>query len=385
MRSVAWALLLLSSLLLTSGREPERRVIEVTNAGELMELFATPLNNVIVQLAPGRYDLVPRGGFGVTRGACNDTEHLPMKFGLLITGRSVRVAGPTIGEAILVANADTRLQFRQCIDCELDRVTITGESPSVGAAIFATDSNLRVENCKIDNASPLGATARGALNGIEGGANAVLEVRFNEIRGSTAGIALHGNAKAIVRNNLIEGVGGDFGGWGLLMMCDASAVVERNHMRNLAAGVLLEDEVALDLRANIVEDIHEVGIGSGFSLGRIRIERNILYGCGRAAIALRTDGDQRANGNIIVESGRIVPPESAIAVEGANADAAVRKNILYDNTVTDASLDRDVPREIFWRERRQWTRTYRNTPVGVDGRHKFHESAFLTRYGRWLH
>jgi hypothetical protein len=47
------------------------------------------------------------------------------------------------------------------------------------------------------------------------------------------------------------------------------------------------------------------------------------------------------------------------------------------------ALNRDVPREIFWRARRPWTRTYRNTPVGVDGRHKFYESAFLTRYGRW--
>jgi hypothetical protein len=393
MRSLAWALLLLSCVLLTSGREPERHVIHVTNAGELMELLATPLNDVIVQLAPGTYELVPTQSLEPSMEYCGENSALvPTTIGLTITGRKVTLRGTRDAEAVITTTADYRLRFNECHECEIDHVTIAAKPPAGGsrvdgAAIIVTHSTVAVTNCRIDNASIMEESSRRNASGILG-AEAVLEVEFNEIYGSQFGLVLSQRTEAIIKNNLIEGYSAPRNvvlGSAVVMGCGSKGIVERNHLRNLETGIHVLKGASLELRANIIEDIHDSGIGAAdCPLDRVVIERNVMYRCGGPGIAICVDGDQRATRNLIVETGRLDPQLGAIKVWGASAAAAVRKNTLYDNTVTAPALDRDVPREIFWRERRGWTRTYRNTPVGVDGRHKFHESAFLTRYGRWL-
>jgi len=209
-------------------------------------------------------------------------------------------------------------------------------------------------------------------------------IEFNEIVGNAWGIVLYDHSRSFISNNRVEGTGAmRAGGSAVLVTCKAEATVERNHFRAFTNGIEISG-ASVACKNNIIEDVYGDGVAANSQgLGRVSIEQNVIYRCGAAGMTVRADGDQKASRNIIAETGRVSPRASTIHVLGARADAAIRKNTLYDNTVLDPALDRDVPREIFWRARKKWTRTYRNTPVGVDGRHKFYESAFLTRYGRW--
>ena len=219
------------------------------------------------------------------------------------------------------------------------------------------------------------------------GVNAArLEIEFSELSGNSVALRLEKDAQAVVRNCLIEGIPSADRGFGCALVTggNTSVIAEKNLIRGLEVGIQLQRGASLELRTSIIENIYDDGIEGTPEVGRVRIEKNAIYKCGRAGIAMAADGDQKVSLNLVVETGGINPQPSAISIYGARADAAVRKNTLYGNIVADSSLDHDVPREKFWRARRPWTRTYRNAPVGVDGRHKFHESAFLTRYGRWL-
>lgn len=389
MRAIAWALLLMAA---AATRQPARRVIEVSTADELMAAFREPLDNVTVKLAPGRYILTPREAEEQVRPCHESTNSLVVTVGLIVSGRGVCLMGPEVGEAVIATEADYRLYFRDCAGCEVERITITGEMstsahPVTGAAVLAKNSEVQVRNCAIRDNTAVAETPPRTVDGIVGLDGAMIEVEFNEISGNRVGVCLYDDAQGVVRNNLIEGfpLRSTAGGLALMVFCDAQMIAERNLMRDLGDGVQLAGSPSLELRANVIEDVRGNAVSSTtWGLGRVMIDRNVIYRCGGPGIAMRADGDQKATNNIIVETGKVNPMESAIQVWGARSDAAIRKNTLFDNTVADDSLDRDVPREIFWRARRKWTRTYRNTPVGIDGRHRFHESAFLTRYGRWL-
>src|SRR5512139_4132282 len=150
MRLLAWTLLLLSSLLLTSGREPPRRVINVSTADELQAALGKPLDNVTINLAPGKYLLRSR----LAEISAGSMATRPITVGVRITGRNLRLAGPDEGSAEVVSTALFRLYFDGCEDCELEHVTVVTESPSprdstVGAAILATNSAVRIINCVI--------------------------------------------------------------------------------------------------------------------------------------------------------------------------------------------------------------------------------------------
>ncbi|HKW12854.1 MAG TPA: right-handed parallel beta-helix repeat-containing protein [Candidatus Krumholzibacteria bacterium] len=420
MRSLAWALVVGAVLAGTSGRESSSRVINVANPDELISALHAPLEDVTIQIAPGRY-VLPGMDEHPGLGPCNSyATNDPVRVGVVVSGRRVRLVGSGVEATVIVSDAYFRIWFKDCADCELEHVAITGNdvdrsiagdliAGSTMAGVLITKSRVRIANCvmKEDSATGLegaGEVVRGTrpANGVVGWKDAELTIEFNEFSRNFSAISLRENTHAAIRNNLIEGSGASdkIGNEAIDLMCDATATVERNHFRGLTGGFYLGDTSSLIMKENIVEDVYYAGISMagayftspwsdknipdpGGKLGRVRIEQNVIYNCGNAGIAVRTNGDQTATRNIIVATGRIKPPVSAIIAYGADAEAAVRKNTLYDNTVTNPALDRDVPREAFWRARRAWTRTYRNTPVGVDGRHKFYESAFLTRYGRW--
>jgi hypothetical protein len=400
MRSLFWVLLVGATLAATSERHSSQRVINVANADELIRALRGPLEDVTIQIAPGRYVLPgmnERFGLGPCNGYVTNESVL---VGLMVSGRRVRLAGSGVETTLIVSDAYFRICFMDCADCEIEHVAITGQNVDrTMAGIIATGSQVRIANCVLkDNAT---SSSRPA-SGVVGWKDADLTIEFNEISRNFFGIGLRENTHAVIRNNLIEGFGKSdrIGNEAINLMCDATATLEQNHLRGLTGGIYLGDTSSLILKENIIEDVYYAGISMagayftspwpdknipdpGGKLGRVRIEKNVIYSCGNAGIAVRANGDQTAIRNIIVATGGIKAPPSAIIAYGADAEAAVRKNTLYDNTVTDPKLDRDVSREAFWRARRPWTRTYRNTPVGVDGRHKFYESAFLTRYGRW--
>jgi len=410
MRTIAWALLVGAALAGTSGHEPSPRVVHVTNTDELISALQTPLENVTIQMGPGRY-VLPGTNERLGLGPCDSyvTNDLT-SVGLMVSGRRVRLVGSGVEATVLISDAYHRVCFRDCEDCEIEHVKITGQAVDrTMAGIIAIGSKVRIANCVIEDNLTSGLENSGEFvkgsrpaNGVVGWKAADLTIEFNEFSHHFSAITLRETTHAVIRNNLIEGFGqiDQIGNQAIDLMCDATATVERNHLRGLTGGIYLGDTSSLILNENIIEDVYYAGIsmaGAYFSspwsdksipdpggkLGRVRIEQNVIYNCGNAGIAIRANGDQTATRNIIVSTGITKPQASAIIAYGADSEAAVRKNTLYDNTVTDPKLDRDVSREAFWRARRPWTRTYRNTAVGVDGRHKFYESAFLTRYGRW--
>jgi hypothetical protein len=412
MRSLAWALLVGAALAGTSGQHPSQRVIHVASADELIRAVQTPLENVTIQMAPGRYAL-PGQEQRLGLGPCNSyVTNDPVPVGLVVSGRGVRLEGSGADATVIVSDAYCRICFRNCADCEIEHVTITGqEGGHTTFGLMAIDSKVRLANSVVrDNGNyeegkdntGLSTVASRPATGLVGWKNSELTIEASEFSRNVTAIVLRENTRALIRNNLIEGFGAvdEMGNDAIDLMCDATATVERNHLRGSTGGIYLSDAASLTLNENIIEDVYYAGVSMvgayasgpwsdrnipdpGGKLGRVRIEQNVIYNCGNAGVAVRANGDQTATRNIIVACGGIKPPASAIIAYGADADAAVRKNTLYDNVVTNPELDRDVSREAFWRARRPWTRTYRNTPVGVDGRHKFYESAFLTRYGKW--
>jgi hypothetical protein len=392
MRTSPWALFIGACLAATSGRTPAPRVIEVSTAQELTAALRSPLDHVTIQLAPGSYSLTGTPAPDDALGRRADSAIMPVTAGLVVSGRHVRLTGPVNGEAVIVTDADYKIYFKDCIECELERLIVSG-SPADSlqdandTAILATRSSVRIANCSMRDNLPhyLADDSQAGGDGICGREGADLQIEFNEIT-CNWGIVLQDDARAVVTNNLVQGQGplAKPRGGAMLIMGDASATVERNHFRNFKKGLSIEGRPTIVCRANVIEEVTGDGItATGYGVGRMRIEENAIYRCGAAGIAVRADGDQKASRNLVVESGRVSPRPSAVWVFGARSDAALRKNTLYDNVVLDDALDRDAPREMFWRARRPWTRTYRNNPVGVDGRHKFYESAFLTRYGRW--
>lgn len=411
MRTIAWALLIGAVFAGTAVVKPDEHVVEASTVGQLVELLRKPLYDTTIRLQSTVYRIpvtesterIPGsstvGNRVLTkpRNSPPDSTNVSIKVGLTVSGRNVRIVGAPDGGSRIVTDAAYKIYFLNCADCELDRVTIMDVADERArwrhnGAVVAANSKLKITNCFIRGDSLPGVhggpVAVEGENGIYARAGAELLIEFNEIRSNAFAIQLE-DAEATIRHNLISGInppserciGVLVDGY---MNSGSKALMEANHFLGCMTGIRAQGKADLSCKANIIEQTLTDGLVAGDqNLGRVRIEDNVFFRCGRSAIYLRAEGDQLATRNIIVESGTIQPRESAVCVQGARADAAVRKNTLYSNAVTDKKLDIDVSREAFWRARRPWTRTYRNTPVGVDGRHKFYESAFLTRYGRW--
>lgn len=383
MRSLAWALLV-CVFLPAPVHAAERHAVDVSTGDQLMEALEGAPDGTTVRLAPGVYRL-PGIQRGVTLRQCGDVvDATPATVGVIVSGTDIVIQGPADGDSELITTADVGIQFRNCSDCAIKGVSILGIDPgepgNPRALILSIDSSVRIENCAL---SADVSTLRG-ITGLASTGVSRVTIESSEIAGVAQGILLSGSTTTTIENTLISGASRDHGGPSMHVDCGASATLMRSHLENFVEGVRITGHASLACRKNIIENMGRDGVAAvEEGLGRLRIEKSVFYQCGGAGIAVRADGDQRASGNLVVATGGVQPRQSAVYVVGARADAAVRKNTLYDNTVLDESLDRDVPREIFWRVRRPWTRTYRNTPVGVNGRHHFYESAFLTRYGRW--
>lgn len=392
MRSLAWALLIGLSLVAASDQKPTSRVIEVSTALELVEALREPLRDTVIQLAPGNYHISNRTGVDFPPISAGHTLW-PGKAGLVVTGSNVGIQGSLAGDTVLEFDAEYGFYFSQCRECELARVTLhvtapdSADAPAAGnTAVLVNQSTLHVINCKFaEMLQPhYSGTVRGGCVAIKAIESGETNVAFCEIGPYDDAIVVDGAAKISIRNNLLSGFGaGLSGGSAVIVSAGGDVFMERNLVQGFNFEIQVTSFSSLVCRMNIIENISRDGITALTDTRRLRIEDNIIFRCGGAGLVVQADGDQIAGRNIIVETGKVSPRPSAIYVYGSHADAAVRKNTLYSNTVTDAALDRDVSREAFWRARRPWTRTYRNTAVGVDGRHKFYESAFLTRYGRW--
>ena len=188
MRSLAWALFIGVCLAATSGRQPSPRVINVSNADELIGALQTPLENVTIQMGPGRY-VLPGTNERLGLGLCDSyvTNDLT-SVGLMVSGRRVRLVGSGVEATVLFSDAYHRVCFRDCEDCEIEHVKITGQAVDrTMAGIIAIGSKVRIANCVIEDNSTSGLENSGEFvkgtrpaNGVVGWKAADLTIEFNE-------------------------------------------------------------------------------------------------------------------------------------------------------------------------------------------------------------
>lgn len=407
-----------SLALLLAAREPVRDPLEVSNSAELEEALSGPRRDATILLAPGVYELTPASAIDSTCGNCVDPDTLvPITVGVIISGRNVRIEGPRAGTATIVTRAGYGLYFKDCADCELERVTITGgerdtSGAATDAAIVATRSSVSILNCVlVDNigSAETIATNTVGIMGICGreGADLVIE-QCEVLRNSWDGIALYRDARATITNNLIDGVdaagveAGGGRGVAVGVTWNGSATIERNLIKRYWKGIGAFVDADVVARGNIVEEMRTWGINvwdAGTGRPRADVERNVVYDCGACGVAItrkapyeKDEPRGRLVDNIVVHTGQNPKYDDAgyycyqcaLALHAVPEGFSIRGNVFHDNReASDDLFEQDATREMFWRERRGWTRTFRNTGVGVDGRVKFHQSAFLTEYPRW--
>jgi hypothetical protein len=367
MRSIAWALVVVATLGGTASRTSPGHVIEITTAAQLIDVLHQPLNDVTLRLAPGTYDLPP---------AAQDDS-----VGVHLSGHRIRLAGTDPDNTLIVVHS-ALLTFKDCVDCAIDHVSITVGNGD--GTIVARNSSAQITDCVV-------------RAGIVGGRASLLTLERNEVSISVRGIEVCDDAHAIIRNNLVEGPADTIPVPNLTAVqvgCDAQAIIEHNHLRQTVYGIAILDDANAVVRFNVIEQVAYWGIACQSRKSRLRatIESNVVYQCVGSGIVIDVQPPAKSNKtlgrvskNIVVRTGyyKHLTASGAIARLHVPGEFVFRDNTCYDNAPSTDAFNHDVPREIFWRARRPWTRTYRNTPIGVDGRHKFYESEFLGRYGRW--
>ena len=359
-------------------------MVEVSTTAELIDALREPLRDVTVHLAPGEYVLPPTAGVDHVRTCEGDSIRVPVTTGLIVSGSHVSIRGDAGAITEIVTDANYRIYFKACTDCAVENLRVRGTpADSVAdandAAIVVARGSVRITNCSIEASgaasarllSPQGGDAICARDGAQ------LTVEYSELGGSSWGIVLQKGTRALIRNNEI----GANGGGGLLAMCDASATIERNHIGGSECGIRATDSSVLNARANIIESVPGTGISVDAHRGpeaSVAIRDNVIYRCNLPGIRVTSPG--RVSGNLLVENAQ---KDGTVSVLDVSEGVVVRGNTLYRNRTSDGR--EDGSNEVFRRAHRKWTQTYRNTPVGVDGAHRFYQSAFLTRYGRWLY
>jgi hypothetical protein len=403
---------------LGAAREPVRDPLEVTTGAELEAALSSPRHDAVIVLAPGVYELTPAPAIDSTCGNCASPDTLiPITVGLVISGRNVRIEGPRDGSATIVTHAGYGLYFKDCVDCELEGVTVTGgeRDPSgaaTDAAIVASRSSVTIRNCLVvDNIGDPETVAKHTVGimGICGREGADLTIELCEIlRNSWDGIALYRDARATITSNLIDGIdaagveAGGGRGVAIGATWNSNATIERNLLKRYWKGIGVFVDANVEARGNIVEEMRTWGISVwDADTGRPRaiVERNAVYDCGACGVAITRHEAYASNeprgrfvNNIVVHTGQNPKYDApdyycyqcALALHAVPDGFSIRGNVYFDNRkATDDLFDQDTTKEKFWRDRVAWVRTYRNTGVGVDGRVKFYESAFLTAYPRW--
>ncbi len=420
MRFIVGIVPVLVTLLVLPAPAAERRpapvrVLAVGSAAELAGALQTPLTDTRLVLSAS-IELTPVPSIDPTCGNCDDpATPVAMTTGVVVSGRNVWIDGA--GHEIRT-NAGYGVYFKDCENCGIERATITGgerdtAQAATDAGVVARNSSVTIRNCEIvDNIGDPARVTKTVVGimGICGREGSDLTIENCEIaRNSWDGIALYRGARAVVRNNLIDGVdrasGNNIGGGrgvAIGVTWDGAATIERNWVRRYWKGIGIFLDADVTARGNIVEEMLTWGIAiwdAGRGRPRAVVERNVVYDCGACGISVtraapRGDGEApgRLTGNIVVHTGqnpKYDDPEyycyqCALALHAVPAGFSIRGNVFHDNrTAADSLFDADTSREMFWRGRRGWVRTFRNNAVGVDGRRRFHQSAFLSRYPRW--
>jgi hypothetical protein len=418
-RMVRW--MMLAGLAASSAwAQEDAHTVRVDTAEALFHAVAeagrsrTPVN---IRLAPGEYRLIAIPGVDSTCGNCEDPDRsVPMSLGLPVSGRGVWISGEDPDQTVIHTGAGYGVYFNDCDDCGLERVTVTGgerdtAQAATDAGVVVKRSSVTLRDCVIRDNIGDAQLVYDNIVGIMG--VCVREDGFARVerceilRNSWDGVALYRDARAVIEHSLIDGVDGagrEAGGGrgvGIGVTWNGQARIEKNLIRHYWKGVGIFVDADVEMRVNFIENMRAWGIAL-WSAGKGRptavIEENLVYDCGACGISITREAPLepteagRLVGNYVVHTGQNPKYDEddyycyqcALALHAVPEGFVIDDNTFYDNRrVSGETFSQDRTREYFWRMRRGYVRKYRNTPIGVDGRHSFWSSSFLQRYTRF--
>jgi hypothetical protein len=358
---------------------PAWQRIDIADAESLQRLFAEPLNDVHIRLAPGEYRLSPRPYTDPTCGNCPDPARTAdTTVGLHIRGRNITFSGPRADAAVIHTGSGYGLLIDSAEGVTIENLTLTGgerstDGHATDSAIVVRHSRVLIRNNRIieniGDPAIVRRTVSGVM-GIVGREGSDMRITGNQIIGNSwDGIALYREARALIEDNLIDGVdkatGPTIGGGrgvGIGMTWDARAEVRGNLVTRYWKGIGVFVNATATVEHNIVEDIITWGIslwdaGGGEPRGIIR--GNAVYRTGACGIAITlrtpTDPGQLA-GNAVARTGQDPGYDApdrycyqcALAIHGKPDDFLIDGNTFYENRRASTDLpDHDVPEAEF--------------------------------------
>jgi parallel beta-helix repeat protein len=359
--------------------ETPARTIEISDAGALQHLLAEPQHNVHIRLASGDYRLSPAAHTDPTCGNCPDpSTEATTTVGLRITGRNITLSGPPDHSAIIHTGAGYGLLIDRADNITVEHLTLTGgvrsdDGNATDGAIVVKDSSATIRaNRIVDNIGDPETVRRtvSGVMGIVGREGSNIHIIGNHIsRNSWDGIALYRQARAVIEDNIVDGVdkaaGPNIGGGrgvGIGVTWDATAEIRGNLVTRYWKGIGLFVNASGTVEHNIVEDIITWGIslwdaGGGEPRGIIR--NNAVYRTGACGLALTlrtSDNPGELTGNAIARTGqdqRYDPPDRycfqcALAIHRKPEAFTIDRNIFFANRRgADDLPDHDVPEAEF--------------------------------------
>lgn len=220
--------------------------------------------------------------------------------------------------------------FDGCRGCTLRGVTVTGatrdpDGRATSAGVVVREGSVQLTDCRIaENLGDSAVIHGGVIAGVAGVAvreRGDLSLRNCEVtRNSWDGVALYRDARALITDNVIDGVDAASGarhgggrGVGIGATWNARVVAEGNLVTRYWKGIGAFVDADAEIRENVVEDILTWGIaywGAGGGQPVARIERNAVYRTGACGVSVERTGDPPSTdpghlrANLIVDTGR---------------------------------------------------------------------------------
>ena len=367
------------------------RVIYIDNTAELEKLFQKPQKSIDIRLAPGDYNLISESIIDSTCGNCEDPNTpVHATVGITISGKNIKISGPNDRTAVIYTNAGYGLYIKDCENCVLENLSITGgirdtSAFASDAAIVVKNSDVIIRNNKIFNNlgdSILIAENIVGIMGICGRENSNMNIFHNEIlRNSWDGIALYRDSEAIIEKNIIDGIDKAGGrvpkggrGVGIGVTWNAKARIKNNLVKRYWKGIGLFVDADAEVKNNIIEDIITWGISiwdadKGKPKGKI--SNNIIYNLGAMGAAITSSVEEEPGyfiENIIVKTAQDSAYDShdyygfqcALAEHSVPENFVIENNLFFNNRrATEDLPDYDISEEEFKKElklRKEWIR-----------------------------
>lgn len=339
-------------------------VLTLTPADDLKTVVTRVAPNTILRLSGGHYELSPEPYLEETCGNCLDPQtRVEATVGLKVTGRSIAIVGDPTDPAVIHTRSGYGILFEDCTDCRLEGVTITdgirdADVNATDAGVVVKRSRVRlVGNRIVDNLGDSTLVQRLVVGimGVTGreGADITL-VDCQIIRNSWDGVALYRGSKAILRNNVVDGVDRALGarhgggrGVGIGLTWDSVADIRGNYVARYWKGIGVFGAARGVVEENIVEDMAAWGLtlwdgGRGHPSGIFR--GNVVFKAGAcgASISATPPPVVRRSG-----AGAPPPPTPAAGCLIGNAFVRTGQNPRYDSGepfCTQTAIARDIPR-----------------------------------------